>query len=411
MMLRDSLEKMHPGIYRYKAKKEIDHVFDSCVASIHDSMSIGEFYALTSFAIASMEDGHSNCRLPRAVINDFVSSARVFPAMVFFIHSHAYIFCCKQNSSLAGTELVSINGRLMSEIIQRLFLFIPSDAGIESRKNWEMPDYFQLFYQVVYGSSEHFDIAYKLPDGSPAKASLQADIIKNIFCRNPFNAPKKYLELTYYPNSIAVLRVQTFFDGFLEKSGENFHAFLDSAFKDLANKGTKKLLIDIRRNQGGNDGNGALLYSYLTQAPFRYYESLETVHEKFSPDKHAQLNLQEPQKNNFSGKVYILMDGRSFSASAEFASIARSNYRALFLGEENGGGYYGNTSGDELMLELPSSRISCRIPLIKYTVAVKKLPHGELGIGPDVVVYPQIDDFIDGKDSQMERALDVVRSR
>src|ERR1700749_3406840 len=61
--LRDSLEKLHPGLYRYKSKTFINHVFDSCYAAIRDSMTTVNFYALTSFAIASFDDGHSNCRL------------------------------------------------------------------------------------------------------------------------------------------------------------------------------------------------------------------------------------------------------------------------------------------------------------------------------------------------------------
>src|SRR5579871_1345326 len=287
LLLRDTLEKSHPGMYRYKTKKEIDHVFDSCYASIKDSMSMIGFYKLTRFAIASIEDGHSNCKLPEPVMNDFVSNAKVFPAMVLFINSRAYIFCCKQNAALTGAEILSINGKPAAAIIQKMFSFIPSDAGITSRKNWELPEFFHLLYNALYGEQNHFDIDYRLPDRTEGKTRLQPDIIKNIFCSNPFPRPKKYLELSYHPGGIAVLSIKTFFDGFLQQTGENFHAFLDSAFTDIKKKGTKKLLIDLRRNQGGNDANGALLYAYLTQKPFSYYASLETTHEQFTSGHHS----------------------------------------------------------------------------------------------------------------------------
>ncbi|PWT99894.1 MAG: hypothetical protein C5B52_09840 [Bacteroidetes bacterium] len=409
-MLRDSLQKFHPGIYRYRSQKELNRIFDSCFNSIKDSMTIPEFYALTSYAIASMEDGHSNCRLPRLVADEFMSNAGVFPAMILFINAHAYIYCCKENPTLSGNELLSINNQPLDKIIQKLFSFIPSDAGISSRKNWELPEYFHLLYYVVFGDQKEFAITYRSADGQTGKTMLHSDNIRNIFCNNPFPQPDQFLTFSYRSGNIAVLQIKTFFDGFLERTGENFEKFLDSAFNDIKKKGTKKLLIDIRRNQGGNDGNGALLYSYLTANNFSYYKSLESSTKKFTKDDHAQLQIQMAQKNNFSGKVYILTDGRSFSASSEFASIAKTNQRAIFLGEENGGGYYGNTSGNDLSLVLPNSQISCRIPLVKYTVDVKNLPNGIMGVIPDYPLYPSITDIIEKKDHVLDRSIQIMQS-
>jgi hypothetical protein len=225
-----------------------------------------------------------------------------------------------------------------------------------------------------------------------------------------FKRPSKYLSLTYAPGDVAVLTIKTFFDGYLKQTGEDFKTFLDSAFNDIGNKKAAKLIIDIRRNQGGNDENGALLYAYLSQKPFKYYDSLETTTEKFAEDRHANLKLQQPKLNSFKGRLYILADGRSFSASSEFSSIVKTNNRGLFIGEENGGGYYGNTSGDDATVTLPASQISCRVPLLKYTLAVKKLKNGELGILPDYPRYITISDIINGTDSQMDYALQVVRN-
>src|SRR5882724_2259906 len=95
--MRDSLQKLHPGLYRYKSKSFMDHVFDSCYHAIKDSMTVPQFFFLTSFAIASMEDGHSNCRMPSQIVNDIISSDKIFPAMVMFIHDRLFIYCCKQN--------------------------------------------------------------------------------------------------------------------------------------------------------------------------------------------------------------------------------------------------------------------------------------------------------------------------
>ena len=190
--MRDSLEKIHAGLYRYKNKVVMDNIFDSCYHSIKDSMTVTNFYALTSFVIASIEDGHTNCRLSRDFMNDYVNNAKVFPAMVMFIHNRAYILCSKQNDSLAESELLSIDNKPMQEIIQRLFNYIQSDAGIESHKNWELPEYFQILYYTLYGEKDNFIITYKTKTGNIQTTALHADIIKNIICAHPFTRPDKY---------------------------------------------------------------------------------------------------------------------------------------------------------------------------------------------------------------------------
>ena len=54
---------------------------------------------------------------------------------------------------------------------------------------------------------------------------------------------------------------------------------------------------------------------------------------------------------------YLYYEWSSFFGVAEFAATARSNNRTKFIGEECGGGYYGNSSGDEAMVTLPNTHI------------------------------------------------------
>ncbi|HEY4876838.1 MAG TPA: S41 family peptidase [Puia sp.] len=411
LIMRDTLEKIHAGLYRYKSKTNMDRLFDSCYRSVTDTMTIINFYTLTRYIIASIEDGHSNSRLSDDDMNEYVNNAPVFPAMVLFIHDRAFILCSKQNDSMAESELLSINDHPAKEIIERSFKYIQSDAGIESHKNWELPEYFQLLYYALYGAAENFTINYKTRSGHIQTTTIHADLIKNIICAHPFTRPNRYLTLEYKPGNIALLTLKTFFNGFLDQTKENFSSFLDSAFTDIKNKRVEKLIIDVRSNQGGNDNNGETLYSYLTDKPFSYYASQETTTEKFSEKDHTNLKLQEPEKNNFAGKVFILANGRSFSGVAEFSSIVKTNNRGLFIGEECGGGYYGNTSGDEANVTLPNSKIIVRIPMIKYTMAIKKLPNGQQGIKPDLIFYHSITDIAEHRDSQLEYALKIVSSK
>jgi len=407
-LLRDSLEKVHPGLYRYNSKARIDHIFDSCYASIKDSQLVTSYYGLISYLMASFGDGHANCRLPKPVMNDYMTHVKVFPAMVLFIHNRAFIFCCKQEDRLTGAELLSINGSSMETITQHLFRYVTTDGTIQSRKNWEIPEFFHLLYNIIYGESNSYRITYRVKAGGIKTTILQGDILANLICQSPFVRPAKYLELSYKSNNIAVLTLRTFFDDFLQATGENFQRFLDSAFNDIKAKGVRRLIIDIRRNQGGYDHNGEIVYSYLTRKPFRYYASQETLKGKITEIQNHDLGVQQPKENSFSGKVYFLIDGRSFSGAAEFAAIAKSEGRGLFIVEETGGGYYGNTSGTEVYVNLPASQISCRIPVINYWMAVNKASLPDRGVLPDYPVYPSIYDLLKTTDGQMDFALKIA---
>jgi hypothetical protein len=172
-LLRDTMQKIHPGLYVYKSKESIDNMFDSCFATIKDSMTITRFYVLIKFVIASIGDGHTNCRLSNQFIKDYYGSAKVFPAMVVSIHNRAFIFCCKQNKDLTGTELLSINNNSLSDIIQRMFKYVQSDGFIQSHKNWELPEEFQLLLNALYGESNSYNVTYKTKSGDIKSASLQ----------------------------------------------------------------------------------------------------------------------------------------------------------------------------------------------------------------------------------------------
>ena len=74
-------------------------------------------------------------------------------------------------------------------------------------------------------------------------------------------------------------------------------------------------------------------------APFYYtigYLKVRKEGEKYLYS--TRFSKQKPPKpNNFKGKVYVLINGGSFSASSIISSNLKSTKRAIFVGEETGG--------------------------------------------------------------------------
>ncbi len=337
-------------------------------------------------------------------------SDKIFPLQLRFINNQAYIPCETKMFSSA-TEIISVDGEPIGKIKEKLFGYLPSDGKIQTEKYWEMnngDNPFFILYYLIYGQNSSFNVSYKTKTGKIESTVINADNFKNLECFPKPVAIDKYLLLDYKQNSTAILTIKTFNEDFLKISNEDFASFLNKSFREINQKGIKTLIIDLRNNSGGQDVFGSLLYSYLTDKPFSYYASIESVSKKFTASDHPNLAVQKPNKNNFKNTVLFLINGKSFSTTAEFCSIAKSNKRGMFTGEETGGGYYGNISGERATIILPNSKIKINIPLDKYVMAVQKAKYKDRGIIPEYVILPTIDDIIQNKDVQLNAVLKLA---
>lgn len=408
--LRDTLQKIHAGLYRYKSKAEMDRLFDRCFRQLDHPMSEMAYFAIISELISGIEDGHTECFLPKDFIGQFKTQVRLFPVQPRFIGRKAYVPCDTKDFP-AGTEILSIDHRSMGTIRKQLFKHLSSDGSIQTEKQVKINDGhdpFSYLYAVVYGEQAEFVVKYRTKAGVTAVKTIAADYFKNMECPPPGRViPNRYLELVYQPGNVAVMTIRTFANEYLAGTKENLAEFLAASFKELEDKKVDKLIIDLRENGGGDDSNGALLYSYLTDQPFAYYASLSST-TKTIKDHPYLVALQQPQKVNYKGKVLFLTSGKSFSGAAEFSSIAKTNNRGDFVGEETGGGYYGNTSGNRITFFLSNTQIKVNIPLFKYVMAVKKTKYKDRGIIPDYTVVPTISDYLQHKDVQIEFALKLM---
>jgi C-terminal processing protease CtpA/Prc len=254
---------------------------------------------------------------------------------------------------------------------------------------------------------------------NPVNAQIEVNVAR-------LDAPRGNVALDFLDEPhLARLRVRAF-------DGEEFPATLDSAFRVLGERGATSLILDLRGNGGGVDEYGALLLSHLVDRPFRYFDRIKvtsiapsfatwlprtfesmrtgTVADpeggyRVTTALHAGVGRQQPAANPFLGKLVVLIDGGSFSTTADVAAHLRSWRRATFVGEETGGGYAGNTSGLNALIVLPNSRLKTKVMMYGYWNAVAPEPGGR-GVVPEHVVPTRVVDLLRGTD----RAMDVART-
>ena len=131
----------------------------------------------------------------------------------------------------------------------------------------------------------------------------------------------------------------------------------------------------------------------------------------FDNIQHPNVGKQNPSNPTFGGNFYVLINGGCFSTTSEFLSLLKYHAKAVFIGEESGGGYYGNSSGPKPDLKLPNSKVRVEIPLLKYSMAIKDYQYADSGLIPDYIINPTIKDKLDKNDIELEFAWGLIRKQ
>lgn len=407
---RTALTRNHPDMYRYRQKESLNRLLDSCQASISGPMNVIEFGNLIRFVVSALECGHTSGSLPGEIMEGYAAAVPMFPLKVWFANGRAFVLCSKDENAPAGSEILSIDGEPVENIRRKLMLYLPSDGKIQTKKNATLNnDAFLFLYNFIYGAKASYKVSLAAAGGNPREVTLESAKFENTLCpayKTGSNA--KPLEIAYPGDSQALLTIHTFSKQRINDANQDFPAFLETAFQELKQRKITRLIIDLRGNGGGDDIYGALLYSYLTAEPFRYFLALQSRSKPaMTTDDHPGLAVQQPSKNQFKQHLVVLIDGRTFSTAADFCAIARTNNRAVFIGEETGGGYEGNNSGGTVRVTLPYSGLQIAVPAVRYSNAVKPAKVRGRGIIPEYTVTPNISDMLTNKDPQLQKAFKI----
>ena len=103
-------------------------------------------------------------------------------------------------------------------------------------------------------------------------------------------------------------------------------------------------------------------------------------------------------------------DQRQFFFHDLGVSVARPRSETgEFIGEESGGGYYGNTSGPGALLFSPNTKLQAYVPLMTYYMAVRDDKAASHGVLPNYPVKYTIDELLEGRDKELAVALELER--
>jgi C-terminal processing protease CtpA/Prc len=241
-------------------------------------------------------------------------------------------------------------------------------------------------------------------------------------------------------SSVAYMKLRSFTNG-------NYKKFYRESFAKIDSAKTKHFILDLRDNGGGRIAEIDYLYSFLTDKKYQFILKSEVTsrtpflksfmsnttpnslkilssvlypivatHNLFKTRKrdgklyykfNKHTKLKAPNEMHYSGKLYVIINGNSFSASSLISTHLKAEKRATFVGEETGGAYNGTVAGIYKLYQLPTSKIKVRMGLMQIEAPQKQYPDG-FGVKPDVTILPKVLDRRIQKDAELDWILNHI---
>ncbi|MES2850074.1 MAG: S41 family peptidase [Bacteroidota bacterium] len=460
--LRFSLEYCHPRLYKYEDKKTVDARFDSLRSLIGNEITGLDFLSFVSKMNASIHCGHLYT-IPQNELEKEVLEKKVVPFYIKLIDNKIYIVNnCSNNSISNGSEILSINGKSISEILSTILTGISADGYILTRKLRLIERYFfynfngfDYYYHLYVDRSNNFQIEYidyktQQKDSTRVNGITINERQDTLFSRYKideskwFNTPSPAFEINKADNYARLTISRSFFN---EQIDPNFDSLLAKAFRRLKKERILNLIVDLRNNEGGSEHQEAELMSYLYNKPFKLYQNIYVSRLDYRPlkpiifasekdttkllDKNEDewmrkisdnlwvnnyeyyegLQLHPPKKDVFQGNLYVIMNGNSFSSTSALIANIKNTTKAVFIGEESGGLYEGPTGGQTIPIILPNSKIMIRIsPNINLGYMYQKHPIGR-GVLPGYPITYTIADILYNRDPELEQAKRMISDK
>src|SRR5882762_927040 len=212
--------------------------------------------------------------------------------------------------------------------------------------------------------------------------------------------------------------------------GQSFANGLDSAIRDLKDRGVQRLIVDIRGNIGGGLGSLRLL-SYISpgKVEIGYSVTRRRLRKGYQKERLTRIGKIPATKTEllmmavrfkifhrdrsmilvkeglgpqpFHGRTVVLINEHTHSAAEMVASFAKQNCLATLVGTRTAGEVLGGAN-----FKLPGGYV-LRLPVAGWYTWQGECIEGK-GVEPDVAVENTPEVLASGIDAQLQKAFEVV---
>ncbi|MEL6254231.1 MAG: S41 family peptidase [Bacteroidota bacterium] len=417
--LMDKMEEYHPNVDRYNPN--IKNEWDALMSLEEESYDPIAQFSLISRMVAAANEGHYGLgswedKVHKGFLDD---KFRYLPIAVRIVGDRIFIWdlFTEKNDLERGHEIISINSVAAKEILDELRKHLPSDGDIRSYQNLTLNNGFNWMYYLYIEQTDKFLI--KVKDDIRGRsgrfeipALTRGEMGLNVRARRAGKdvqafVPKDISEVYKWEleEEYALLSLKSFSRSLLEKYKIKAKDLYKDIFKELSRTDKHFLIIDLRSNYGGRWEMAYEMLPYIQQkASSKYFK-------KSFSWKGRSKSYKTPSKSRsaFKGKIYVLINGRTFSSAASLARYLKEFGGATIIGEEGGSRYDGFSAGSQQVIYLPNSNFRIGIPRYRTEFAG---PGGQTetkrGLIPDFAVEYSVEDLLKEADKELALAKSLI---
>lgn len=429
--LRDALDKIHPNLYHYVTKEQLDSSYRIAIKKVSQQMTAYEFSKTIASFLTSIKDSHTNFN-PQSLLFVGPKNKGTLPFFLIKIDDKFYLESLYNNQSLRGKEILEFNKHPVQAIFKESLAFSLIEGSAYSAQEEIATKGMALVLSQMsnFNVSDFVQIKY-VSGNDTLTTSVKATNKMNLFL---YKGPIMEKSVSYFFNeeNIGVLKITSFQPrtiSFYKKEVSNF-------FKEVSKRNCSEVVIDIRDNQGGYVKAQEYLISYLNFNKKQYTVQHVYKRSNFDPfvkmpylkrkrfihrakreysngilsqeydfmrselGSVSRISYSDVPQNEFgqsyNGKCTLVTNGLSMSASVLFASWFRNANRGQIIGSPCLGPMSG-TFGTSVSFNLPATGLPIMISTVKFNPQYNTESQFE-PVMPDVLIKYSTRDVLLGLD-------------
>ena len=443
--MANGIKEIYPSLEDFMTEEEYDAFVEKEIAKIPENITLKEFAYLIMNFNRKIHDSHMWFNYGIPLDNDGTISPLLFARVDDKVR---IIVTTDEYKAYTGREITHVNGKhvdtLCMEIAPRTSMIY--DAQVESVLEQELASPFtnHLYYKGDKDAFKADKATLTFSDGEELTVPLmefnqntisQFDrkTRENWFISQYMVYRKGNWETMKSNDSTAYMRLNNF--ELMETEVDSMLVFLDL----LEKKGYKNLIIDLRGNPGGNpdvvyklvdalmdepikrEGGYMKVNMQKIKSPTLNYPSGTIMFEDYKeiPGRKGFYKISEPNENApsdtikalYTGRVYVLINANSASASTEFAGIMKRNARGYVIGRETKTAYHTMNALKFAEIGLPNSHFKCHIPMVRIVsdeFVNEDFPYGR-GVIPHFTIPFTYEEMTSNGEMIYNKALELIR--
>ena len=325
--------------------------FDAAITELHrDIPSLSEYEILVELRriLTLLGDGHASAYFA----DDHPLAPATVPVQFHFFEEGLFIIsAAPQHADLLGSQVLRFGDHTISQIVDVFTPLVTRDNDLWLKHDipYTMRELPLVHALGLIPEPDEVKLHLRTVDGNEREVTLAADRSMSnevLYYAFPYPAGWEFFPNTlntplprYIRNQAAYYWFEYLrgeetiyfqFNRVRNSTAESFADFTERLFRFIDDHDVRKLIIDLRWNNGGNT---------FLELPF--------------------LRRLSGSRLNQRGRLFVITGRRTFSAAQNFSSMIEKHTDAIFAGEPTGASP--NFHGENINIELPYSKLGMNV--------------------------------------------------